>query len=125
MSIIEYKIVKNSMYALSNAGMCYPGAKSTTKHYYFKSVCQPTLYYGIECLDVGERLLSSVHSAQGAVVKNISGLDKRAHDSALLEALNIDHASDIVKSSTSSLFKRICATDSPTRDLCTYILSNE
>ena len=43
---------KRSMYALSNSGMRYPGLSSSTKSHLFRSVCQPTLMYGVECFNV-------------------------------------------------------------------------
>ena len=48
------------------------------------------------------------------------GLGQRSRHSALLDALDISHADNIVLNNCMSLFRRICAIDSPTRDLCLH-----
>ena len=62
---------KRSMYALSNCGMRYPGLSSSTKSHLFRSVCQPTLMYGVECLNVTSKNSNDLNSAQGSVIKHI------------------------------------------------------
>jgi hypothetical protein len=119
---IEQRIqkCKRSMYALSNVGMCYPGLGAARKRQLFQTVCKPTLFYGLECIETGPKAYGNIQSAQGCIFKHVSGLNKRAHHSALLKAYGIADASDVIKRSTCSLFKRLCAIDSPTRDLCIH-----
>ena len=114
---------KRSVYSLSNIGMSYPGLNTASKVHLFKSICQPTLMYGTECLDLNTKCINSIQSAQGSVMKQVCGLGKRSHHSAILQALEITHASTHINDSTKSLFKRICSTDSPTRDVCIYFMN--
>ena len=100
---------KRSMYALSNSGMRYPGLSSSTKSHLFRSVCQPTLMYGVECLNVTSKNINDLNSAQGSVIKHVCGLSKRARHSALMQALDVTSAADYVKKSTISLYNRTCA----------------
>jgi len=48
---VDNRITKcrNSSYCLSDIGMCYPGVMSDTKSDLFRFICQSTLLY---CLDV-------------------------------------------------------------------------
>ncbi len=39
-----------------------------------------------------------------------------------LQALNIEHTKAVIHRSSNSLFKRLCLTDSPTRNLCIHLL---
>ena len=113
---------KRSMFALSNVGMCYPGLSVASKTYLFHTVCKPTLMYGVECIKSTKRNIHDLHSAQGFVMKNVCGLSKRSRHSALLQALDITNAEESVNAATKSLYKRLCATDSPTRNLCIHLL---
>ena len=101
--------------------MCYPGLNSSSKMHLFRSVCQPTLMYGVKCLtSSSSKHVHILNSAQGSVVKHVSGLSVRARHTALLQALDIYQAGDYIKKSTLSLYNRICSQDSPTHDLCMY-----
>ena len=111
---------KRSMYSMSNIGMCYSGLNSSSKMHLFRSVCQPTLMYGVECLNISSKHVHILNSAQGSVVKHVPVLSVRARHTALLQALDISQAGDHIKKSTLSLYNRICSQDSPTRDLCMY-----
>ena len=52
------------------------------------------------------------------------GIGKRSHHTGILRALNLDNISTGVLNQTTSLFKRICSIDSPTQQLCFYMLSD-
>ncbi len=42
------KKCKRSMYSLSNDGMYHPGLNTTNKVHLFKTICKPTLMYGVD-----------------------------------------------------------------------------
>ena len=46
---------RGSYYNLAKCGMKYPGLPADSKSYLWKSVYQPTLLYGIECLAIGDK----------------------------------------------------------------------
>ena len=100
---------KRSMYSMSNIEMCYPGLNSSSKMHLFRSVYQPTLMYCVECLNISSKHVHIRNSAQGSVVKHVSGLSVRARHTALLQALDISQAGDYIKKSTLSLYNRICS----------------
>ena len=114
---------KRSVYSMSNVGMPYPGLNTNSKVHLFKTICQPTLMYGVESLDLSNKCVNSIQSTQGCIMKQVCGLSKRSRHSAILQALDITPASVYINDSTKSLFSRICTTDSPTRDLCIYFMN--
>ena len=113
---------KRSMFSLSNIGMSYPGLNTNSKVHLYKTICQPTLMYGLDCLSLTKRNIDDVQATQGRIMKHVCGLGKRSRHSALLQALGISNAGNVISECTKSLFNRICSTDSPTRDLCFFIL---
>ena len=48
---------RNSSIALSGAGMCYPGLASETKSHLFKTICQPTLIYGLDSVPISNTIV--------------------------------------------------------------------
>ena len=41
---------KRSMYSINTIGMAYPGLNTLSKTHLYKTICKPTLMYGIESL---------------------------------------------------------------------------
>ena len=111
------------MFSLSNIGMSYPGLNTNSKVHLYKTICQPTLMYGLDCLSLTKRNIDDVQATQGRIMKHVCGLGKRSRHSALLHALGISNAGNVISECTKSLFNRICSTDSPTRDLCFYFIN--
>ncbi len=56
---------RKSYYSLSPTGMLYPGASTKVQCYLYKIICQPTLSYGIECMNVTDKQLCNLDSTQG------------------------------------------------------------
>ena len=46
---------KRSMYSLSNIGMCYPGLNTSSKTHLYRTVCKPSLMYGVECINTTKK----------------------------------------------------------------------
>ena len=114
---------RQSFYGLSPAGMLYPGASTDVQSYLFKSICQPTLTYGADCINITDNDILKLDSAQCKLIKQSLGLSKRSHNTELLRALKIKRVNDIVDRNVTSLFHRICNIPSPTRTLCMFNLS--
>ena len=114
---------RQSFYVLSPAGMLYPGASTDVQSYLFKSICQPTLTYGADCINITDNDILKLDSAQCKLIKQSLGLSKRSHNRELLRALKIKRVNDIVDRNVTSLFHRICNIPSPTRTLCMFYLS--
>ena len=108
---------KRSMFSPSNIGMSYPGLNTNSKVHLYKTICQPTLMYDLDCLSLTKRNIEDVQSTQGRIIKYVGALGKRACHMALLQAIGISNAGNVISECTKSLFHRICSTDSPTRDL--------
>jgi hypothetical protein len=123
---IERRIQKcrNSSFSLSEVGMCYPGLATETKSYLYRTICQPTLTYGLDAISASEGLLRQMDSTQGCIMKRVCGIPKRSHHSNLMAALNIQTARSMVAKLTGSLYYRIFQENSPTRNLCVYHLSH-
>ena len=76
----------------------------------------------MDSLNVKNKCIKQLESTQGCVIKQVCGLNKRAHHSSLLRALDIESVKTCIDKSTTLLYKRLCAVDSPTRDLCIFML---
>ena len=90
----------------------------------FKSICQSTLTYGMECMEYSAVQMRRMKSIQGRLIKQCLGLGKRSHNTAILKALNIDSVQNIVNRNIRSLYYRIFRIESPTRRLMQFLLAN-
>ena len=103
--------------------MCYPGVMSDTKSYLFRTICQPTLLYGLDAVDLNKNMMKKLENAQGGIMKRVCGIPKRSHHTQLLQALNISSVNNMLVKSVTSLYTRIFKVNSPLRDLCVYDLT--
>ena len=71
-----------------------------------------------------KRDLIKLESFQGSVLKQVCGIGNRSHHTRLVRALSIDSISTDVRNHSSTFLKRICSVDSPTQQLCFYMLSD-
>ena len=79
--------------------------------------------YGIEYLNISNKCVKELQSTQGFIMKQVCGLSKRSRHSGLLQAVNIDSANVYINNATKTLYRRLCATDSITRNLCIHFLN--
>ena len=114
---------RKSMYSLNSIGMCYPGLNSVSKSHLYKSICLPTLCYGLESINITDKCMKTLESTQGGIMKQVCGLSKISRHSNLLRALDIDDIRTRTLYHTKSLFNRLCSVPSPTRNLCIYMMS--
>ena len=101
-------------HGLSSAGVLYPKATTAVKNYLYNHICQPTLNYGLECMNVTENDIVNFDSAQGELIKQSLGLNKRSHNTQLLHAMNVKKACDFNGRKCTSLFIRIGKVAHPT-----------
>lgn len=122
---VENRIKKcrQSFYNLLPAGILYPGASPEVQAYLYKHICQPSLTYGVECMNISDKEICKLDSTQGKLIKQSLGLSKRSHNTEILKALNIKTVSEIVTNNRLSLYHRICNNASPARSLIFYNLS--
>ena len=81
---------RQSFYSLNSLGMSYPGAAPEVQAHLYKSICQPVLTYGMECMSNSKDQFRRMESIQGRLIKQCLGLSKRSYNSAVLKALKID-----------------------------------
>ena len=124
-SHVENRINKcrQSFYGLGNIGMSYPGATPGVQAYLYKSICQPTLTYGLESMNCSKAQMQKLDSIQGKLIKQSLGLSKRSHNTELLQAMNISNVKSIVNRNVLSLYNRIFKLETPARRLAQYFLS--
>ena len=103
--------------------MAYPGLNTLSKTHLYKTICKPTLMYGIESLNISNKCVKELQSTQGFIMKQVCGLSKRSHHSGLLQAVKVESANVYINNATKTLFWRLCATDSTTRNLCIHFLN--
>ena len=121
---IRVQKCRQSFFGLSSTGMSYPGAPPEVQAYIFKSICQSTLTYGMECMEYSAVQMRRMESIQGRLIKQCLGLGKRSHNTAILKALNIDSVQSIVNRNIRSLYYRIFRIESPTRRLMQFLLAH-
>ena len=110
-----------SFYSLRNAGFSYPGVHSDVKSYMWKSMCQPVLLYGSDCINLSSTDIKTMETSQGKIIKQSLGLSKYSRNTNLLQALNINKVSHNIIHSTLSLWNRLFCVKSPTQTLCSYL----
>ena len=62
---------RNISFALSDVGMCYPGIISDAKSYLYRSICQPTLMYGLDAINLSAHMLKKLQNTQGSIIKRV------------------------------------------------------
>ena len=112
-----------SFYSLNSLGMSYPGAAPEVQAHLYKSICQPVLTYGMECMSNSKDQFRRMESIQGRLIQQCMGLSKRSHNSAVLKALKIDKAQHIVNRNVLNLYHRIFKIDSTARSLMQFLLA--
>ena len=103
--------------------MSYPGAATEVQAHLYKSICQPVLTYGMECMSNSKDQYRIMEYIQGRLIKQCVGLSKRSHNSAVLKSLNIDKVQNIVNRNVLNLYHRIFKIDSPARSLMQFLLA--
>ena len=111
-----------SYYGLGNSGMAYPGLATDVKSHLWRTICDPVLSYGIDCISLGKKHWDCLQSLQGQCIKKCMGLSKRSRHSNLLKALSITNIAVTCKNNSISLLKRIMSINTPTNDLCDYLI---
>ena len=114
---------KRAFYSLSNSGLGYPGCAAMVKSHIWKSVCQPVLSYGCDCIPLTKASTAALNTSQANLVKQSMGLSKRCRSSYLLNAMYIQTMSDIVSKNCASLAFRIMKVQSSAQRVFTYLLS--
>lgn len=114
---------KRSFYGLRDAGLSYPGCSSDTKAHIWRTICQPVLTYGFECLDINNRDVSILNTTQANCIKQSLGFSKRVRSTYLLNSIDISTASDCIAKLTCSLLNRIMCIPSSVQSLCSLFLS--
>ena len=97
---------RQSFYGLNSLGMSYPGAAPEVQAHLYKSICQPVLTYGIECMSYSKDQFRRMESTQGRLIKQCLGLSKSSHNTAMLKALNIEKVQTIVDRNVLNLYHR-------------------
>ena len=113
---------RRAYYSMSSVGMNYPGLSSDAKSYIWKSVCLPSLTYGVEAISINDQAIKQLDSLQGSLIKQCLGISKSSHRTHLCLAFKAS-MKEIIKQRVLALWHSAFKTDSPTRDLCTYWLS--
>ena len=111
------------MYGLNSSGMAFPGSSLEVKSYLWKSICAPTLVYGMDSIYVKPSQINKLESVQGNCIKQSLGLSKRSRTTPIISAMNVSKIENVIKNSSASLFHRICKVESPTRTLSSYLLA--
>ena len=116
------KACRRAMYSLREIGMCYPGLSTEVKAHLWRSVCVPSLTYGLECFSLTANDIKKLESAQGCLIKQVMGIGKRYHHTPLLKSMRIPSIEDIIKNNTAGLLNRAIRVASPLQTTCLHDL---
>jgi len=80
MLIIALPYVEIPPIPVSYRYMCYPGVMSDTKYYLFHSICQQTLLYGLDVVNININMMEKMgKNAVWINEKSICDIPKRPH----------------------------------------------
>ena len=115
---------RRGLFALSHAGMSYPGLCTKAKVYLWKSIGAPLMFYATECIPLRKSHIKSMYTAQGKIIKNVLGFSKRNHHSVIFDALGISKPEDHISKSTAAFYNRIFRVKTPLLQLQSLALAN-
>ena len=72
---------RQAFYSVSSSGMSFPGLPTGIKSHLWKTVCCPTLLYGMETVSLSKIKFKNIESTQGSLIKQSLGLSKYSHHS--------------------------------------------
>jgi len=52
---------------------------SDTKSYLFYSICQPTLLYGLDAVNININMVKKIENMQGSIMKRVCGIPNHSH----------------------------------------------
>ena len=68
-----------------------PKLDTISKGLLYRSICLPTLSYGLDTINISCKCIKQLESTQGGIIKQVCGFCKQFHHSKLLRALVIDN----------------------------------
>ena len=74
---------RQSFYGLNSLGMSYPGAAPEVQAHLYKSICQPVLSNGMECMSYSKDQFRRKESTPGRLIKQCLDRSKRSHNTAM------------------------------------------
>ena len=112
---------RQSFYGFRSACITYPGSSLDVQACLHKCICQSTLTDGLGCVHNSTVQMRRLESVQGKLIS--LGLNKRAHDTNILRALNINKVQDIANINALSLHTRIFKVEIPASRLMMHFLT--
>ena len=104
---------RQAFHSMRFSGTSYPGLPTDIKSHLWKTVCCPTLLYGMEAVSLSKIAFKNIESTQGSLIK-------QSHHSNILTALNVSRCVETINNCRINLWRRIFKVDSPLRNLCCY-----
>ena len=98
---------RQGFYSMSSSGMSYPGLPTDIKSHLWKTVCCPTLLYGMEAVSLSKIAFTNIESTQGSLIKQSLGLSKGSHHSQIMTALNVSRYVETINYCIINLWRRI------------------
>jgi hypothetical protein len=82
---IKSKALMRRSYSLYNIGFLSIGLKVETKSFVYETYCRPTVTYGLDLLDLDEKVLKSLRTDEGILLKRILVVPKRSQTTPYLQ----------------------------------------
>ena len=109
---------RKAFFGLGKVGMNHACVSPEVKGHLWRTICCPTLTYGIECLSLTATQMKALESTQGTLIKSSLRIGKRSRSSSLLKAMAIQPVKDTLKQKTVSLYHSVCQVPGPASDVC-------
>ena len=107
---------RQTFYSMSSSGMSYPGLPKGITSHLWKTVCCPTLLYGMGAVSLSKIQFKNIESAQGSIINQSLAFSKYSHHSKILKAVNVSRCVETINNCRINLW-RIFKVDSPLRNL--------
>jgi len=88
----------------------------------WKAFGESSLMYGLDCLTLSQKEVSTLQTTQASLLKMIMGLSKKARSTNLIKAMGLYTVDDHLLLNKCKLLHRIFTTPSITRDFYTEVL---
>jgi hypothetical protein len=85
---IKSKALMRRSYSVYNTGFFSIGLKVETKSFAYETYCKPTVTYGLDLLDLDEKVLKSLRTDEGILLKRILFVPKRSQTTPIYKPIN-------------------------------------
>ena len=115
---------KNAFYALQGAGLCNYGLNPQSISTLFRTIIQPCLLYGLNCVHQNKGAISKVNTTHNKLLKTALGLRHSTRSTPLVRAMGLKRIDDCIEQNELCLFKTVFLSNSRSKSFYSYMYSH-